>query len=320
MRLVVLGIGGHIGTAVAQRLDVDPRVRVVGIDVDPPRRLLRHAEFHRVGTHEHDRTVGLICSHDPTAILHAGVFEPHARANPGAAHRLTLAATRALVEAAPRCPSLERVIVRSGIEIYGRRRGAPLRPDEDVPADPTSGFGRTLARVEEDVAAVGRALGVPVTRLRFAPLAGPHIPSPVTRYLRLPGLVPVGLPPDPPFSLLHGDDATAAIVAALHRDVDAAVNVVGEGAVTGAQAVRLGGRIPIPVAGPGWLVAGAIAAVLGSPLPDHVLELLLRGRTADGARAAHLLGVTPARSTVEIVREMHRWPAVVELDVHRAAA
>lgn len=323
MRLLLLGMGGHLGTAVAQRLDSDAGMRMLGLDIEPPRRLLRRAEFHLVvdpcRPHDAHEMTRRIVAFAPTHLVHFGVYEPHARANPRAAHDRTLAMTAALGDALAAGVRLERAVVRSGIEVYGRQRGAALSPDELVPAAPTTGFGRTLLTVEHRMTALGAAYGFGLTRLRFAPVAGPHIPSPLTRYLRLPFAVPVGALPDPPFSLLHIDDAADATVAALRardaRAVDAAVNVVGEGAVTAAQAVRIGGRIPIPTMGPGWLFARLAAGALGSPLPDHVIELFTRGRTADGAHARDVLGFVPAHPTREIVQDMYHWPAVTYLTV-----
>jgi UDP-glucose 4-epimerase len=160
---------------------------------------------------------------------------------------------------------------------------------------------------------------VPVTSLRFAPLVGPHFPSPLGRYLRLP-LVPVSGLSDLPFALLHQEDAASAIVAAIDHGPDGPVNVVAPGAVTASQAVRLGGRIPLPVVGPGWILARVAAEVFGAPLPDHIQELLTRGRVADGGRAESLLGVSALRSTPEVVKELFDWASVVYLPVTEGRA
>ena len=324
MRTLILGMGGHLGTAVAKRLDPDPRVEMLGLDIEPPRRLLHRAEFHLVVDPTSARAaremVQRIVEFAPTEVVHFGVYEPHARANPHAAHARSLAFTKAVCDAVAQLDTIRHVVVRSGIEVYGRRRGAALSPDEHVAPAPTTGYGRTLLVVEESMEALGRAHRIPVTRLRFAPVAGPHIPSPLTRYLRLPFFVPVGALPDPPFSLLHIDDAADATVAALARRADVAVNVVGAGAVTAAQAVRIGGRIPVPTIGPGWLLARLAAGALGSPLPEHVIELFTRGRTADGAHARDVLGFVPAHTTLEIVRDMYHWPSVTFHDIAIADA
>ena len=85
--------------------------------------------------------------------------------------------------------------------------------------------------------------------------------------------------------------------------------------VTAAQAVRIGGRIALPTMGPGWLFARLAAAAFGNPLPDHVIELFTRGRTADGALARSVLGFAPVHDTLEIVRDMYHWSPVTYLDV-----
>ena len=202
--------------------------------------------------------------------------------------------------------------MRSGIEVYGRGRGAPTRPDEDASPEPTSAFGRSLLHVERVAGYAGVAADVPVAVLRCAPIVGSHLASPLGRYLRLP-VVPVSVWSDLPFSLLHLDDAANALVAAVHAEVDGPVNVVGDGAVTAFQAVRLGSRVPLPVVGPAWAAARVAAELLGAPLPDHVHELLVRGRVADGGRAFDALGVMPALGTLEVVKELFEWAPVAFL-------
>ena len=155
--------------------------------------------------------------------------------------------------------------------------------------------------------------------LRFAPVVGPHIPSPLGRILRLPA-VPISALSDPPFSLLHQDDAAAAAVRALDAGLEITANVVGPGAVTPLQAVRLGGRVPLPTAGPGWRVASLACGLVGAPLAPHVVELLLRGRGADGALGEEALGLEPVRATEEVVRDLYEWAEVVHLDVARREA
>ena len=102
--------------------------------------------------------------------------------------------------------------------------------------------------------------------------------------------MPVPALADPPFQLLHADDAARAMVEALVRRAEGAFNVVGPGAASPWQAVRLGNRIPVPFLGPGWLVATRVAELAGSPVPPHVLELIRKGCVADGGRAEAELG------------------------------
>jgi UDP-glucose 4-epimerase len=320
MRVLITGVGGELGTRVAAMLEAESTVdAILGLDAYPARRLLRRTEFRRIDPRDRRRTAATVREFRPSAVVHLGIYEPGARSRPGVADEQTAEGTVAALGAAVDSPALDRIVIRSGIEIYGRARGAPTRPDESISPEPTSGFGRVLLQTESVADHAGQAADVPVTALRFAPIVGPHFPSPLGRYLRLP-VVPVSLWSGLPFSVLHQEDAAAAVLAALHIRYHGPVNVVGEGAVTAFQAARIGGRVPAPVAGPGWLVAGAAVEVAGSPLPDHVREVLQRGRVADGGRAEEILGVSPSYRTDEVVRDLFDWPSVVYLEPRQEVA
>jgi UDP-glucose 4-epimerase len=159
---------------------------------------------------------------------------------------------------------------------------------------------------------------VPAVRLRFAPLVGQRFPSPLARYLRLPVVAFSGLA-DPAFSVLEVNDAADAVVAALHRKPDGPLNVVGAGAVTVSQAARIGRRFPLPLAGPEWVLVRRAASLARVSLPDHVLELIHRGRTASGARAVEVLGIEPQR-TPDVIRAVYGWTPPAPLRMVEGAA
>lgn len=320
MRVLVTGMGGELGTRVAQLLEERADVAdIVGVDLVPPRRRLRRSEFHRVDPVERERLAEIVTGFAPQAVVHVGVYEPFARLDPRAARERTEASTVTALGAAARTGELQRVVVRSGIEVYGRGRRRAAVPDEDVSVAPTSQFGRMCLQTESIAVAVGRAQHVPVTAVRLAPVVGSHVPSPLGRLLRLP-VVPVPAFSDPAFSLVAPEDAARALVGALGRDHDGALNVVGPGAASPWQAVRLGSRVPFPVVRPGWPVACRMAEVAGAPVPAHVAELLVRGRTADGTRALDVLGLGRLRSTLEICVELFEWATVTNLRATEAAA
>ena len=307
MRVVLTGMGGALGTLVARALEADPEVEALfGLDVEPPRRHLERAEFHRVDPRDTDRATALIETFAPTVLVHLGVYEPYARTDPPRAMMRTASGTIAALEGAVRGGALESVVLRSGIEVYGRGPATPTRPDEGTAPDPTCPFGESLLHAER-VARDGAArAGATAALVRLAPVVGPHFPTPLGRLLRLPA-VPVPITGGRPFCVVHQDDAAAALVAAVSRRPDGPVNVVGRGAVTALEAVRIGGGVPLFTWGPGWRIAAATTEVVGAPLPDHVVELLTRGRLADGSRAHEVLGVVPTHSTVQVVGHLHEW-------------
>jgi UDP-glucose 4-epimerase len=292
---------------------------LLGVDVDPPRRRLRRAQFHRVEPLDRRRIVDLVTTFDPHVVVHVAVWEPSARATPADALRWTEASAVAVLGAAVECPSLEGIVVRSGVTVYGRPRGSVTRPDEDTQPRPTTPFGRELLSLEDTARGAGAIAGVPVTLVRLAPVMGPHSPSPLGRLLRMP-VVPVSLLSDPTFSVIGHEDAARALVSAALHLPDGAVNVVAPGAVTATQAARIGDRLPVPILGPAWIVARQLAAVMGAPIPEHVHETLTRGRTADGGRAEDLIGFRPRLTTPQVVHALFEWASIIHLKPGEAAA
>ncbi len=312
MRVLITGMGGELGTRVANLLEADETIsEIVGLDGFPPRRRTTRAEFHRIDPRDRRKAVHLVREFDPEVILHLGVYEPNARLGPIEARLATGASAVSVLGAASSCPSLKGIVVRSGIEVYGRRRGAPSRPDDSAPVDPTSPFGRSLAHVEQVAGEAALVAGVPVANLRFGPIVGPSFPSPLGRYLRL-AAVAVSPVVELPFCLTHTEDAARAIVAAGLALHDGPLNVVGPGAVTASQAVRRGGRVPVPVMGFGWRLAALTAELLGAPLPEHTQELLVRGGVADGLLATQALDVHP-RPTDDVLDQLYQWGEVTRL-------
>jgi len=294
-------------------------VAIAAVDVVAPQRRFRRARMTVLDPRQRRRTVELVQKFRPTAIVHLGIYEPDARADAALAAERTRTGTLAVLGAAADLGgALERIVVRSALEMYGRGPRCVSVPDETVPPAPSTRFGVSVADVERLAAVTAAGAGVPAVLLRFAPILGSGFPSPLGRLLRLPA-VPVSATADPVFQVVHVDDAAAAVMAALRSDLDGPVNVVGGGAVSVVQAVRLCGGIPVPVTGPVWPLARRLTAMAGARLPEHHVELLRRGRVADGGLAVAALGLS-ARDTDAVIRAMQDWPEMPPLRLVAGAA
>ncbi len=319
MRVLVTGMGGELGTRVAQLLEARSDVtEIAGFDFVPPRRRLRRAEFHRIDPRNRDRVVEFVTEYAPEVVAHFGVYEPASRMSLQTAAERTELCTVAALGAAARTGALQYVVARSGLEVYGRRSARASVPDENVPPEPRTQYGVSLLQVEKITAGIGRRHDIPVSSLRYAPVVGSHVPSPLGRLLRLP-VVPVPAFADPPFSLLHPEDAAAAMVAAIEKRHDGPLNIVGAGAATPWQATRLGGRVPLPIAGLLWGWAARGTELGGAAIAPHIVELLRFGRTGSAARATDALGLGPFESTQVVLRELFDWADVVPIATARAA-
>lgn len=313
-------MGGELGSLVAAQLEAEPWVgALVGIDVDPPRRRLRKAEFHLLQPSQRERIVDVVTKFNPHVVINLSVWEPDARAGLNHARQFTADATTAVVGAAAECPALESMVVRSGIEVYGRARNTPTRPTERTPIDPTTEYGRMLANIERSAREVGTRVGLAVGKLRLAPVLGKHVPSPLGRLLRQP-VVPFSALADAPFAVVQDHDAARAFVEAARLRLDEPVNVVAPGAITAVQAIVRGKRVPLPLVGPEWTIARQLSHLFGAPIPDHVVELMHRGRLADGSKAREVLGFAPQRTTPEVIDQLFAWPSVVRVGAIREVA
>ncbi len=318
-RVLVSGMGGELGSLVASLLEAEPWVGpVLGIDVDPPRRRLRRSEFHLIEPSDRPRIVDVVTNFDPHVLIHLAVWEPDARAGTTLAKRLTHEAASSILAAAAECRSLESIVVRSGIEIYGRGRGSLTRPDEDAATRPTSEYGRMVAEIEATAQRVGQRIGVAVSALRLAPVLGPHVPSPLGRMLRQP-VVPFSMLADSPFAVILDSDAARAFVAAAAQRPEGPLNVVAPGAITTMQAIRRGRRLPMPLVGPEWRVIRQLSYLFGAPMPEHVMELIHRGRLADGAKLISTLGISPHVTTQDVIDRLFQWEAIVRIPSKQAA-
>ena len=314
------GVGGELGTQVANLLEEEPWVKSLsGIDADPPRSRLKRTAFHRIHPHEHDRIVETVMDFDPHVLVHVGVWEPDARANPTLAAQLTDNAAISILGAAAECRSLEHVILRSGIEVYGAGPGTLTRPDEFAPIRPTSEWGHTVADIERTAASVAERVGVTVGAVRLASVIGPHVPSPLGRLLRLPA-VPFNALGDPSFAVIRQNDAARAIVAAARQRLAEPVNVVASGSITAMQAARRGRRLPVPAIGLQWSVARRMSHLAGAPVPDHIAELLRHGRLADNGRMQELLSLVPEQTTAEVIDDLYGWPGVIRRPAQKQVA
>ena len=255
MRVLITGMGGELGTRVANLLEADERsTEIVGIDLYPPRRRISRVRVppRRPPRPPQGRAPG------PRPRPRGGppprrLRAPRRASSPPRPACGTAASAVSVLGAAASCPSL------AGASSCGRASrstaaaaGRPPRPDESAAIDPTTPFG-ALPRPRRAGGGRGRPGGrraghQPAPR----PDRRPQHPQPARPLPaaagggRRPPLVRAAVLPAPPGGRLPRPWWPRA-----RAGRDGPLNVVGPGAVTASQAVRWGGRIPLPVVGPG---------------------------------------------------------------------
>lgn len=313
-RLLVVGVGSELGSLSTTLLEKESRFAdILGIDVHPPRRRLHRTAFARVEHNDTVQFVKRVLAHRPDVIVHLGVWEPHARLGTSDARTATGNYGKALCESLAALDGLSRLVVRSGIEVYGAQTGRIH--DEHSPIAPTSTYGHMLSSLEAMLReSVPRT--ATTTVLRLAPVIGAHVPSPLGRLLRLP-VVPVDALSRSRFQVVADDDAARAVVHAALKGRDEAVNIVADDSVTLASVMRSGRRLPMPVLPYAWSLVSSLSTLAGAPLPDHVRELLRHGRLA--RTLTHDLDYRPVHSTPDVIARLYSWPSIVRIAPNRPA-
>jgi UDP-glucose 4-epimerase len=308
-RVLITGVASHWGAQLARRLERDPGVAyLAGIDTAPPPDDLERTDFIEADMRS-PLLSRLLPATEADTVVHCGVLwypEPGKPAK--ALHEINVIGTLQLLAACERTPTLERVIVRGSAAIYGCEGSAPAFFTEDLARRMPlrTRFQRDISELEDYFDNFARRRPELVCcMLRFQPEIGPDLDSPLVRYLTLP-VVPTQLGFDPRLQLLHADDATGAIEAAVRNPVRGPVNVGPDGAISLSRLLRLAGRPTLPIPHP--LFAPALERLgrqLGAGgLYDDAVRLLRFGRGVDNRRLREDIGYEPRFDAEGAVRDL----------------
>ena len=285
MRVLVTGMGGELGTRVAQLLeehDVVDRDRRLSTSCRPRRRLRRASSAASIRATATGSWSSSKISR-PHVVAHFGVYEPASRMAPrrpcAATEVCTVARSARRRARAPSstssCAAASRCTAAVAV--------APSVPDEDAPPAPSTAV-RTArsSKSRRSRPASARRHDVAVAALRYATGGRLARAEPARPPAAAAGRAGAGVR-RPAVLAAAPDDAAA-------RDGrgDAARRTTDR-STSSARARRARGRPCASAAGSRSRCrvrlgpARRIAEVAGAPVPAHVIELLRQGRTGDGA-------------------------------------
>lgn len=308
-RVAITGIASHWGAELARRLERDPRVEyIAGIDSLPPPAELERTDFIEADIRS-TMLSRLLPATGVDTVVHCGILwypEPGRPAR--ALHEINVIGTLQLLAACERTETLRTVIVRGSAAIYGCEGPVPSMFTEDLARETPlrTRFQRDISELEEYFENFARRHPELICcMLRYQPEIGVELDNPLVRYLTLP-LVPTQLGFDPRLQLLHADDATAAIQAALARPVRGAVNVAPSGSISLSRALRLLGRPSLPVAGVLFepLIERLNRRLGAGGLVGDGVRLLRFGRGVDNRRLREEIGYEPRYDAAGAVRDL----------------
>ena len=304
-RVLITGVGSHVGSLLAQRLERDPDVEhVAGLDTRRPKVTLDRTEFIEADIRDPE-IARLIPRTGADTVVHEQIVrQPGPRMSPQAMHDVNVIGTLQLLAACERVPTLRTIVVRGSAGIYGAEPHAPQFFKEEMARmfPLRTRFQRDVAEIENYFETYARRHpGVSCTMLRYQPAIGRGLRTQITRYLTQP-VCPTYMGFDPRIQLVDIEDALEALVAAVRNPVPGAVNVAGPGTIGLSRMIRLAGRRALPIASPLFGAVTSSGQRLGLDTQSEDFQRLLRyGRGVDTARLVEEVGYTPRHSTVHAV-------------------
>ncbi|HEX2051897.1 MAG TPA: NAD-dependent epimerase/dehydratase family protein [Actinomycetota bacterium] len=304
-RVLVTGASRYLGLRCAARLAADERVDALfGVDLTEPVAPVPRMEFVRADIRS-PLVARLLDATGVDTIVHTNVSS-----TTGAGRRemkeTNVIGTMQLLAAAQHAEHVTRVVVKSSTAVYGAAPGDPSILTEDHAARHArlSGYAKDCADAEAYARDLARRRpDIAVAVLRTGSVAGPTVRTSMTQYLSLP-VVPTALGYDPRLQLLHEDDAADALHTAATSDCRGAFNVSGDGVVYLSQAVRMLGRVPLPVARPAGTAAAQLVRALGIvEFPLDQLDVIVHGQVVDTRRARAAFGFAPAYTTAATIED-----------------
>ncbi|GMQ85192.1 MAG: NAD-dependent epimerase/dehydratase family protein [Acidimicrobiia bacterium] len=297
--IFITGAATRTGGQLVRRLEREAETTVVAVDdIDP---IVPFASrFERLSL---DRLAlaRFLLDTRPDTVIHLQTVDRSSVMGGTRSHDESTVGAQALFGAIGRCETVRHVVVRSDGAVYGSSPRAPsVARVDSKPVEGSGRFQRDMIQMEQfvrDVAATHDH--VDYTILRFAPVFGPTIRNPISRYLTLPG-VPTLLGFDPRLQFIGEHDALAAFIHTIAHPVPGTFNVAAPGQLYLSRVLRLGLRIAQPLPKRALHAALRGLARAGLEVPRHTVALLKHGRVMETSATTHELGFTPRLTSRQV--------------------
>lgn len=303
-RVFVTGAASWVGSQLVERLAARPDIEVFAVDDTEPRTeppaAFQLLDLDRLALARYVLEV------EPDTVVHLQSVHRTAEEGQRTESEDRIVGALALFGAVERLPSVEAVIVKSDTAIYGASpRNPSVLSESTRPQGRASRFQRDLTEMERFVDDLrGRHPTIAFTTLRFAPILGPNVENPISRYLTLP-VVPTLMGFDPRLQFTDERDAVAVLEHTLDHPIPGTFNIAGSGQTYLSRMLRLGRRPPQPL--PGRLFDTTLRNLrrMGLIVPDHVTGLLKHGRVVNTDAMRSELGFDPEHTCRQSVLNLY---------------
>ena len=300
-RVLITGVSRFLGLRLAKMLEEHEDVElVVGVDLEEPPIPIKGLEFIRADI-GNPLIARVLEATKVDTLVHTNISSAPGRfGGRSQMKENNVIGTMQLLAATQRASHISKVIMKSSTAVYGSGPGEPSLLPEDHASRQVDlvGYGKDCAEAEQYARDFGRRRrDVDLVILRTQNVVGPTVSSSITDYLSLP-VIPTALGFDPRLQFLHEEDAVEALYAAMVEDCRGIFNVAADGILFLSKAIRLLGRIEMPLLLP---VAQSAASLLRRfrviDFPTDQIRLIIYGRVVDTRRAKEAFGFSPRYTT-----------------------
>ena len=299
-RIFVTGASTWTGGNFVRRIEERSGVEVFAVDDRPPRIRFK-ADFQELSL---DRLAlaQYVLEVEPTVVVHLQSVQHSSEEGRNADAEEHIVGALALFGAIERLSTIATVVVKSDTAIYGASpRNPSVLSEHTRPQGRPSRYQRDLTEMERFITETAeRNPSTTFTALRFAPIFGPQVANPISRYLTLP-VVPTLMGFDPRMQFIHERDAVSALIHAIDDPIPGTFNVAGDGQMYLSRVLRLGRRIPQPLPGRTFDVALRELSRLNVAAPEHLKGLLKNGRITNTGLMHTSLGFEPSHTCRQTV-------------------
>ena len=307
-RVLITGVSRFLGLRLAKRLEDDERIgSLVGVDLEEPPIPIRGLEFVRADI-RNPMIARVLEATKSDTLVHTNIgSSPALLGGRSQMKENNVIGTMQLLAAAQRADRIKRVVMKSSAAVYGTKPSEPSVIPESYASREVDlgGYGKDCAEAEQYVRDFGRRRpDVELVILRTQNVVGPTVRTNMTDYLSL-KTVPTAIGFDPRLQLLHEEDAVEALRLSILGDATGIYNIAGDGVVFLSQAIRLMGRVPLPLLLPAAQMTAGLLRQFGLiDFPTDQLKLILFGRVIDTKRARDSLGFEPRYSTLDAIKDL----------------
>lgn len=301
--VLVTGAAGYIGSLFVERLhQKNPKIRITGVDVRPPRHIPAGTEFRLCDVSSAD-LADVFDEARPDVVVHlASIVSPPKNSDPGVEYKVDVLGTKNVLECSVKT-GVKKIVLTSSGAAYGYHADNPewLKETDALRGNDTFPYSRHKRLVEEMLAEY-RVSHPELAQLIFRPgtVLGSATHNQITNLFEK-RVVPGIAGSDSPFVFIWDEDVVECLVLGASTGRSGIFNLAGDGKLTLPEIAQIL-RKPFLALPPGLI--GAAFAVL-KPLglsrygPEQVDFLRYRPVLANDALKKKF-GFVPRKTTREV--------------------